>query len=76
MLACVLACAAFITFVFDLVCGLGSLVLQVLHHVIDFGLIFQEKWSNDAVVNLDGAVGGGGGHAPHQEGRLGDRRQL
>lgn len=76
VLVCVFTCAAFLTFVFQLVCSFGSLVLQVLHHVIDFGLVFQEKWSNDAVVNHYGSIRGSGGHAPHQEGTLGERRQL
>lgn len=61
---------AFLTFVFELVCSFRSLVLQVLHHVVNLGLVFQEEWSNDTIVDEDRSVWGSGGHTPHQEGTL------
>lgn len=60
-----------LTFVLELVSGLGRLVLDVLHHVVDLGFVLEEEGPHDAGVDQDGAVGGGGGHAPHQEGTLG-----
>lgn len=44
------------TFVFELVCRFGSLVLQVLHHVVDFGLVSQEERTDEPVVNQDGSI--------------------
>lgn len=59
-----------LTFVLELVGGLGRLVLDVLHHIVDLGFVLEEEGPDDAGVDQDGAVGGGGGHAPHQEGTL------
>lgn len=60
-----------LTFVLELVGGLGRLVLDVLHHVVDLGFVLEEEGPHDAGVDQDGTVGGGGGHAPYQEGTLG-----
>lgn len=64
-----------LTFVLNLVGGLGRLVLDVLYHVIDFGFILEEKGANDAGVNQNGAVGGSWSHTPHQESTLGKKSE-
>lgn len=69
------ATASRLTFVLELVGGLGRLVLDVLHHVVDLGFVLEEEGPHDAGVDQDGTVGGCWGHAPHQEGTLeGERR--
>lgn len=65
-----------LTFVLELVGGLRRLVLDVLHHVVDLAFVLEEEGPHDAGVDQDGAVGGGGGHAPYQEGTLGGGRRA
>jgi len=61
-----------LTLVPELVGGLRRLVLQRLHRVVDARLVLEEERPDDAGVDQDGAVGGRGRHAPHQEGTLWD----
>lgn len=60
----------FLRFIFELVCSLCRLALEVLGYVVNLSLVLEEDGADDPRVYLDGTVRRSWSHAPHQEGTL------